>query len=227
MNSSQKPESADNRPSAQKRGSHSPPNPTSEKPLPKKKKKYVPAVTPRLRIFLYLVFGLFALLTANSIYLASITALEAITQKLYQDYFYIWMFLLHLVLGILIILPFIVFVVFHLKATYKRKNRAAVRVGYVLLLISVLLLLSGIGLTRNIIDLKSPAMRALVYWIHVLTPIGAIWLYCIHRLSGPPIKWKVGVKFAAVTAVVILGMVIFQAQDPRDFNTAGSPESAE
>ncbi|MEE2642203.1 MAG: multiheme c-type cytochrome [Planctomycetota bacterium] len=194
---------------------------------PGKKRKYIPAVTPRLKIALYLVFGLFALLAANSIYLVSITALESFTQKLYQDYFYIWMFLLHLILGLMIVIPFILFAAFHLRATFRRKNRAAVRVGYVLLAISILLLLSGIGLTRNIIDLKSPTMRMVVYWTHVLTPVAAIWLYCIHRLSGPPIKWKTGIRFAMATAVVIVGMVIFQAQDPRDFKTAGAPESAD
>ncbi|MDB4724466.1 hypothetical protein OAF71_01600, partial [bacterium] len=144
---------------------------------PGKKRKYVPAVTPRLKIFLYLVFGLFALLTANSIYLGSITALEAVTQKLFQDYFYIWMFLLHLILGLLLIVPFIIFAAFHLRATFRRRNRNAVRVGYVLLGICIALLLSGIGLTRNIVDLKSPTVRSIVYWVHVLTPVAAIWLY--------------------------------------------------
>lgn len=203
------------------------PSTTSSKGHPGKKRPYIPAVTPRLKVFLYLVFGLFAILTANSVYLVSITTLEAFTEKLYQDYFYIWMFLLHLVLGLAIIVPFIVFIAFHLRATYRRKNKNAVRVGYVLMAICLLLLLSGIGLTRNFIDLKSPAMRNLVYWVHVLTPVAAIWLYCLHRLSGPPIKWKVGVQFGMATAVFIVVMVFLQAQDPRDFKTAGAPESAE
>lgn len=194
---------------------------------PGKKRKYIPAVTPRLKIFLYLVFGIFAILTANSIYLASITFLEFATQKQFQDFFYICMFLVHLILGLLIIVPFIIFVGFHLRATFRRRNRAAVRVGYVLMFISIALLLSGIGLTRNIVDLKSPAIRSIIYWIHILTPIGAIWLYCIHRLSGPPIKWQIGYRFAIVTAIVIAAMVFFQLQDPRDFTTAGAPESAE
>lgn len=194
---------------------------------PGKKRKYIPAVTPRLKVLLYTVFGLFAVLTANSIYLASVKALEAFTANQYQDYFYILMFFLHLVLGLAIIVPFIIFIAFHLRATYKRKNRTAVRVGYFLLAICILLLFSGLGLTRSLIDLKSPAMRSVVYWVHVITPVAAIWLYCIHRLSGPPIKWRVGAKFGIATAVFVVAMVILQAQDPRDFNTAGAPESAE
>ena len=66
-------------------------------PAPRPKKKYVPAITPRLRIALIAVFVLFATLMANSIYLASVTLLEAVTGLTYQDYFYLLMFLLHLV----------------------------------------------------------------------------------------------------------------------------------
>lgn len=212
---------------AAKTGKQSLSKQASTKSHPGKKRKYIPAVTPRLKIFLYLVFGLFAMLMANSIYLASITSLEAITQKLYQDYFYIWMFFLHLVLGLVLIVPFIVFIAFHLRATFRRKNRSAVRVGYFLLFICIALLFSGIGLTRNFVDLKSPVVRMIVYWVHVLTPVAAIWLYCIHRLSGPPIKWRIGLRVGVATAVVVIGMVVFQSQDPRDFRTAGSPSSAE
>ncbi|MEC8301017.1 MAG: hypothetical protein VX035_04825, partial [Planctomycetota bacterium] len=85
--------------------------------VPRRKKKYVPAVTPRLRVVLVMVFGLFALLAANSVYLASITVLEAVTQKTYQDYFYLLNFLLHLVLGFLLLLPFTIFAFFHTLAT--------------------------------------------------------------------------------------------------------------
>ena len=104
------------------------------------KKKYVPAVTPRLRIALVMVFVLFALLAANSVYLAGITALEYATGNGLQDFFYQWMFLLHLVLGVLLLLPFIIFVYFHLIATMRRKNRSAVNVGYALLAICLVLL---------------------------------------------------------------------------------------
>jgi len=41
-----------------------------------KLKKYVRAVGPRLRLVLYFIFGLVALLTANSVYLSAITYLE-------------------------------------------------------------------------------------------------------------------------------------------------------
>ena len=71
--------------------------------------KYVRAVGPKLRILLYAVFALVAVLGANSVYLVSITGLEWFTGLTYQNFFYQCMFLLHLALGLLLIGPFIVF----------------------------------------------------------------------------------------------------------------------
>src|SRR6476619_5672154 len=79
------------------------------------RRKYVRAVGPRLRLLLFAIFGLVAVLGANSAYLASITFLEWASQRTYQNYFYQFMFLAHLVLGLLLILPFIIFGIFHIK----------------------------------------------------------------------------------------------------------------
>ena len=106
--------------------------------VPQQRVKYVRSVGPRLRILLYFVFGLTALLGANSIYLVAITALEAIAHRLawerqiVQGYFYQYMFLMHLVLGLLLVVPFVVFGLVHLWAARNRRNRRAVRIGYTL-----------------------------------------------------------------------------------------------
>jgi len=49
------------------------------------KRRYVPAVGPRLRKVLFVVFGLFALLGVNAVYLGSITFLEFATGHIYQN----------------------------------------------------------------------------------------------------------------------------------------------
>ena len=197
-------------------------------PAQRKKKKYVPAVTPRLKIALVMVFGLFALLAANSVYLASVTVLEAVTKQTYQDYFYLLNFLLHLVLGFLLLFPFTVFAFFHTLATMKRRNRVAVRMGYALLAVCVILLVSGVLLTRisGIFELKQPFVRQAVYWAHVITPLAGIWLYWLHRLAGPPIKWRVGLSYAGIVGVVVVGMLFVKSQDPQKWASAGAPESA-
>src|SRR5215470_9974518 len=100
-------------------------------------KKYERAVGPRLRRVLLVVFSLVALLGANSAYLASITFLEWIRGVTYQNYFYQCMFLAHLVLGLLLLLPFVLFGALHIKNAHDRPNRRAVRVGYLLFVISL------------------------------------------------------------------------------------------
>src|SRR5436853_2107388 len=153
------------------------------------RKKYVRAVGPRLRIFLYVIFALVALLGANSAYLVAIKVLEKSTGYVYQNYFYQMMFLGHLVLGMLLLLPFIIFGIGHIKNSYNRPNRRAVSVGYALFAVSLILLFSGVALMRvEGFEIKNPNLRSLSYWAHVITPLFAAWLYVLHRLAATRIK---------------------------------------
>ena len=188
-------------------------------------------VGPRLRLLLYAVFALVALVGVNSAYMASITALEWISRRWgeaasYQDHFYLSMFAVHLALGLLLTVPFLVFAVIHMLATWRRRNRRAVRIGYALLVISVLLIVSGLLLVRleGLIDLKHPTARAIAYWVHVFCPFAAIWLYWLHRLAGPNIKWRVAQAYAAAAAIIVLAMVIWQLQDPRQWHAQGASD---
>ena len=63
-----------------------------------RRKKYVPVVGPRLKKLLAVVFGLFALLAVNSAYLVGVSMLEWARGQTYQNWFYLVMFLIHLVL---------------------------------------------------------------------------------------------------------------------------------
>src|SRR5439155_3619660 len=100
-------------------------SPDSHFDVPPARKKYVRAVGPRLRLLLYFIFGLAALLGANSVYLASITFLQWVQEVSYENYFYQFMFLAHLVLGLLLVLPFVIFGIFHIKNAHGRPNRRA------------------------------------------------------------------------------------------------------
>src|SRR5210317_1689496 len=113
-----------------------------------RRRKYVPAVGPRLGRLLAVVFALFALLGINALYLGTITLLEWGTDQTYQNYFYQLMFLGHLVLGLLITVPVIVFGLVHMRNTRGRPNRRAVRVGYLLFGAALLLVFTGFVLTR-------------------------------------------------------------------------------
>ncbi len=191
-------------------------------------RKYVRAVGPKLRVLLYFLFGLVALLGANSGYLASITALEAATGETYQNYFYQFMFLGHLALGLVLIVPFLVFGIIHLLNSRNRRNRRAVRVGYALFTVSIAVLVSGLLLMRvgGLPELRHKLTRDTVYWLHVACPLFAAWLYWLHRLAGPRIKWKLGGAYLSAVGIVVLAMLLLHKQDPRKWNVAGNPSGA-
>ena len=189
------------------------------------KGKYVRTVSPRVRVLLLAVFGLTAVLGANSVYLLSITVLEWVKGLSYQNYFYQYMFLAHLVLGLVLVVPFVLFAGFHIRAAWNRPNRRAVRVGWLLFAVSVVVLISGVALMRvEGLELKNPNLRSVSYWAHILTPVLAVWLYVLHRLAGPRIKWKVGLGWAAVGGAAVVVMVALHAQDPRKWNVVGPKE---
>ncbi|MEM9056199.1 MAG: multiheme c-type cytochrome [Pseudomonadota bacterium] len=188
----------------------------------------MPAVGPRLRKLLYVVFGLFALLAVNAFYLSSVTFAEWLTGRTYQDFFYQYMFLAHLVLGLIIVLPVIVYGVIHIRNTHNRANKRAIRAGFALFTVAILLLASGLVLTRGIplIEIRDADARQIAYWMHVICPLLAGWLFVLHRLAGKRINWRAGGMVAAF-ALVLAGIALaFQTQDPRRWNEAG-PESGE
>ena len=194
-------------------------------------RKAVRSVGPRMRVLFYVLLALVAVTAANSVYLGTITFLEWISRRwgdglAYQDQFYLSMFLFHLAVGFLLIVPFAVFGIVHMKAAWRRRNRHAVRIGFVLFGAGLLLLLTGVLLVRieGILDLKQPQVRAVVYWLHVILPLAVGWLYWLHRLAGPRIKWSVGISFASVAGVVVAVMVILQLQDPRSWFAVGPKE---
>ncbi|HAH98393.1 MAG TPA: hypothetical protein DCO70_03605, partial [Verrucomicrobiales bacterium] len=197
----------------------------SNKESSSNKKRYVRVVGPRLRVLLFGIFVLFSLLGANSAYLSSITFFEWFNGETYQNYFYQFMFLAHLLLGLLIILPIVFFGFFHIRNAWNRPNKRAAKVGYALFTISLVLLLSGLVLMRvEGFEIKNPNVRTIMYWTHVITPFLAIWLYVLHRLAGPKIKWKTGTGWALAVAAVVILMVSLHAQDPRKWNVAGPKE---
>ena len=192
------------------------------------RRRYRPAIGPRLKPLLWVVFGLFALLAVNSFYLSGVRVAEAATGETYQNWFYISMFLLHLAVGALFVLPVIWFGLAHMRNARNRPNRRAVKVGYALFGTALVLLFSGIVLTRveGVITVNDPAVRGVAYWLHVLAPLVAVWLFVLHRLAGKRINWRIGGRVAAAAVVLVGVALVLQFQDPRAWNVEG-PASGE
>ncbi|MBC80648.1 MAG: hypothetical protein CMQ33_07425 [Gammaproteobacteria bacterium] len=161
-------------------------------------------VSPALRKLLVVLLVLFAVLVVDSVYLGSITFLEWIKGIGYQGAAYQFAFLVHLALGFLVTIPVIVFVVLHLCRALDRPNRLAVRLGLILFVVLLALLVSGILLTRGLpaFEIQHPETRTVIYWLHVVTPLIACWLFVMHRLAGPQIRWRVGGAVTLISVVI-------------------------
>ena len=172
------------------------------------------AVGPKLKIVLALVFFLFALLVINSLYLSIISFAEWLTNKSLQDRTYLYMFLIHLVLGLILVIPFIVYGLIHMGNTRHRRNKRAIKAGYALFMFSVLLLVSGLLLTRGVplIEVKNMQFRQITYWLHVILPFVVIWIFVMHRLAGHRLSWRPAKITATATVLALIVMAWLQQE---------------
>jgi tetratricopeptide (TPR) repeat protein len=166
----------------------------------------LPVLSPALRRLLGLVLVLFGLLAINSAYLVTVTIVETLSGQTIQNYFYLVVFVAHLGLGLILLIPALVFGALHLRRARKRPNRYAVRAGLGLYASVIALFASGIALTRfGFFEVNDPLVRAWFYWIHVVTPLAVAWLFVLHRLAGPRLRWRRGALWATA-AVATTGV---------------------
>ncbi|MDG3002673.1 multiheme c-type cytochrome [Paludisphaera mucosa] len=183
---------------------------------------YKPAIGPKLRPLLWAILIAFALLAANGFYLSTVTGLTWYTGSTQQTYFYFLMAILHVVVGLLLVVPFVVFGFAHLATSWKRPNKSAVNFGLALLGVGIVVLISGFMLVRiGGFEIRDVRIRNMGYWAHVAAPFFAVALYVKHRLAGPRIRWEWARRFAipVVGFAAIMGVLHFQ--DPRTFGERG------
>ncbi len=145
----------------------------------------------------------FALLVVNSVYLLCVTTAGAVTGEDHQTVFSIWMFLLHVVVGLAIAVPFVWFGCAHFARASTRSNRAAVRLGIIAFGAGLVTIVSGMLLMRIQIStlslfIRGSASRDALWWIHMLAPVVLVWMFLLHRLAGPTVRWRMGGLLAAL-----------------------------
>ena len=161
-------------------------------------------VGPVQRWLLRALYVLTGLLTATAVYLGGVSAAEAITGASYQGYVYQWTVLVHLAVGLVVILPFLLFVPTHALSARTHPNRRAARIGYALAALAAVVLVSGLALMRVAgFDLRQPALRAAVYWLHLLAPLGVAWAFVNHRRRGRALSTSAAWTWAAATAALV------------------------
>lgn len=165
-------------------------------------------------------------LTASALYLGAVSFMEWLRGDVLQGYVYQWALLVHLGVGVAIVLPFLAFVVAHLSAAWTHPNRRAARVGYLLAGLALVALVTGVALLRvGGFDLKQPALRTAMYWLHVVSPIAALWAFGRHRRRGRRLRARAIWTFAAVTAAAVLVTAIADVRLSRDDTPPGEQAS--
>jgi tetratricopeptide (TPR) repeat protein len=195
--------------------------------LDRRGRAYEPAVGPRLKGLLLLIFAAFAVLGATGAYLASISFLNWWRRPVdYTNYAYLCLFLAHVGLGVAIVLPFLIFGLVHYSSARRRKNRLAVKLGLALFGVGLAVCLTGLTLIQieGLPKLPTGLARSAVYWLHLITPIAAVGLYLWHRHAGPDIQWKYGYAWAGAVALFVGVMGVVHTQDPRQWNVVGPKE---
>ena len=161
-----------------------------------------------MRRLLAFILALTGLLAINSLYLVSITITERISGEGLQNFWYLTLFLVHLLLGLSLTLPFLIFGLLHLRRAWRRPNRYAKRAGLGVYLSAIALIVSGILLTRfGFFEVNDPWIRQIAYWVHVLAPLIVIWLFVLHRLAGPRLKWRQAVYWSTVAITLTAAAV--------------------
>ena len=170
-----------------------------------------PVMTSRTRWLLRLGLGLSAVLGGTSLYLVAIRIVSFTIGESAESTVAVWMFLVHLVVGLAAIAPTLVFVVLHLLSARNRPNRRAVKVGYALFASVVLVIATGIVLMRieGVFEVRDPAVRELAWWLHVVAPIGVGWLFILHRLAGARIRWMIGAGWLTASVLAVVAILLW------------------
>lgn len=188
---------------------------------------YEPALGPKLRALLFLVFVSFAVLGATGVYLLAVHGLEWIFKKVYESPFSLWMLIVHLGVGVVILVPFLVFGVTHWATARKRRNRRAVRLGLGLFWMGIVVCVTGLALIQLFDQFQLPSdslVRQAMWWLHLVSPIAAVVLYILHRQAGPAIQWKYSKAWGVGVGLFVAGMAVMHLQDPRKWNEVGPRE---
>jgi tetratricopeptide (TPR) repeat protein len=193
---------------------------------------YRPAIGPRLKILLALIFASVAVLGATGAYLVAIRGLNWWRAPAdYSNAFTIWMFFVHVAVGLVIALPFLAFGLTHYYTARHRKNRPAVRLGIALFITGIIVVFTGLALSQDLIPgmPKLPTdslLRSVTFWLHVLVPVASVVLYVMHRRAGPDIKWSWGIGWGAAVGGFVIFMLVMHSLDPRKWGAVGPAKGA-
>ncbi|MFM7150770.1 MAG: hypothetical protein ACKO23_13090, partial [Gemmataceae bacterium] len=194
-------------------------------------RRYVPALGKGLKFVLWNIFLATAILGLTGVYLLAVRLMEWLrSPEVYTNAFTLWMFIGHIVIGVLITVPFLAFGIYHYVTSRTRRNKKAIRLGIWLFLAGIAVILSGLALIQlsGLPQLPTGSVSRWIVWgLHVVTPVLCVWLYIWHRKAGPKIRWRYGISWGTAVACFVPVMALLHAQDPRNWGKVGPAEGAQ
>lgn len=174
------------------------------------------AMTPGLRTLLAALLVAAAVLTGTGALMGAESLLAWADQGQGETRAYQYLFALHLGLGLLSALPVLIYVFAHGRRGRGHANRLARRRGSALAGALVLVVATGILLTRGVASVELPASiaRSFAYWLHVLLGFSLLLLYLRHRRAGPSLQPGWGWALAAIGATVSVAVVVLFGEPP-------------
>ena len=167
------------------------------------------------RYFRWLLVA-WAALAGSGLVLAVVTFAGWLSGTSREGPTYLALFLVHLVLGLLVVAPSMIVLGGHALRGWLHRNRKAARIGWIVLGLVAAVVISGLVLTRveGLPAVKDPLLRSILYWVHVASPVLAVWWYTMHRLAARRVRWRAAAAWAAVSTVVLvfLGVTIGREQ---------------
>ena len=185
-------------------------------------------ITPFALGLLRVALGLFVFMLANAAYLGSVTLMQWLSGQTLEDLTVQWVFLAHLVGGVLLMPLTLIFVSLHVIRAFRNANRSAVRLGLTLLSTCLALLASGILLTKG---LALPAFLAafqgdITYWIHVLGTVVVVTAFAFHRLAGNGFKARTAAYVVGISGGIGLLVPVFAGLFFAETGALMTPENA-
>ena len=193
--------------------------PAQPRLLDRKGQLYEPAISPRLKYLLALIFFGFALLGASGAYMAVITLLNNLkAPTVYTNFFKSLYRPRPRLLRLRADCPVLPLRYPPRSSARFRRICRAVRLGLSLFVAGTVVCLSGLALMQVFDRFQLPPRtlgRTLAYVLHVGSPFVAVALYVLHRRAGPDIQWRWGVGWGVCVSGFLVAMVAMHSLDPR------------
>lgn len=151
------------------------------------------------------------------IYLAGVAAMSAVTGITADNFFWLWTFLAHIVLGAVFALGLLVISVRYCLRGYRESNWRKQSVWAMVSLLLLVVFVSGAALFRvgRELQIAKSLWRPILYGAHVVTPVLLLGLVLGFRRSifGQR-RWGL-IPFVGATALGVAGLAFLHEQAPR------------